>query len=220
MKANLKLAPALALGLASLMYIVPASAADAITDVPAAPAAPMEEPPLNTWTGPYAGVTLGYSFSGESRDRTAGNSIGTKGFLGGGFAGYNYDVGGVVVGAEADIGYSGVKGSNAGTSVKSGVEGSLRARIGYAVTPDVLVYGTAGGAAKNLKVTEGGASDSNAMLGWTAGVGTDVAITDQVFGRVEYRYSDFGKDTFNTGGGARSVDATDHRIQFGVGMKF
>lgn len=149
-----------------------------------------------------------------------GNTINTDGFVGGGFLGYNYQIDNFVLGAEGDIGYGSRKGDNAGTEVKGGLDGSLRARLGYAVTPDILPYITAGGAAQSLKVTEGGVSDKNTMLGWTAGVGTDIKITEQVFGRVEYRYSDYGNKAFTTGSGTRDVDARDHRIQFGIGMKF
>ncbi|MNY80680.1 hypothetical protein D3C86_2218460 [compost metagenome] len=58
------------------------------------------------------------------------------------------------------------------------------------------------------------------MLGWTAGVGTDVKLTESVFGRVEYRYTDLGTDTFALGAGNTEISNKDHRIQFGVGMKF
>ncbi|MGB3391081.1 MAG: outer membrane protein [Pseudaminobacter sp.] len=220
MEANLKFARpfAVALGLIALAGVVPANAADVVMEEPPAPAAPMEMPPLNTWSGPYAGVTLGYGFSGRAEE--PGNEISTDGFLGGGFAGYNYQADSFVAGVEADIGYGGFDGDNAGTEVDGGVNGSLRARLGYAVTPDILPYITAGGAAQSLKITEGGVSDRNTLLGWTAGVGTDVKITDQVFGRVEYRYTDYGSEDFTTGGGTREVDAKDHRIQFGIGMKF
>lgn len=220
MEANLKFARpfAVALGLIALAGAVPAFAADVVMEEPPAPAAPMEVPPLNTWSGPYAGVTLGYGFSGRANE--PGNEIRTDGFLGGGFAGYNFQTDNFVAGVEADLGYGGFSGDNAGTEVDGGMNGSLRARLGYAVTPDILPYITAGGAAQSLKVTEGGVSDRNTMLGWTAGVGTDVKITDQVFGRVEYRYSDYGNEDFTTGGGTREIDAKDHRIQFGIGMKF
>ncbi|TIX52502.1 MAG: porin family protein, partial [Mesorhizobium sp.] len=57
----------------------------------------------------------------------------------------------------------------------------------------------------------------NTMLGWTAGVGTDIKITDNVFGRVEYRYTDFGDKDFD---GIGKVKSTDNRVTFGVGMKF
>ncbi|MBT1155129.1 porin family protein [Aminobacter anthyllidis] len=208
---------AAAFGLIALASM-PAFAADVVMEEPPAPAAPMEQPPLNTWSGPYAGVTLGYGFSGEAD--AAGNKIGTSGFLGGAFAGYNYQMENFVIGAEGDLGYSGVEGDNAGTSVKNGFEGSLRARLGYVVTPDILLYATAGGAGAQVKATQGGIEDKNTMLGWTAGVGTDVKLTESVFGRVEYRYTDLGSDTFSLGAGNTEISNKDHRIQFGVGMKF
>ena len=218
MKANLKFAPA-ALGFIALLGMTPTFAADTVFEEPPAPAAPMEEPPVASWGGAYAGITLGYGFEGRANDSATG-AIDTDGFVGGAFAGYNYDAGGIVAGVEADINYSGVEGANGAAVAESGVDGSLRARLGYAVTPDILPYITAGGAAQRLEITDGAGSDANTTLGWTAGVGTDVKVTENVFGRVEYRYTDFGSETFNTGSGARSVDSRDHRIQFGVGMKF
>ncbi len=209
-----------ALALLTVMGVSAAHAADVVDEVPA-PAMPMEEPPVASWGGAYAGATLGYGFSGEARDKTVGNTIETDGWLGGGFAGYNYDTGtGIVAGVEADLGYSGVRGSNAGTEVKSGMDGSLRARLGYAMTPEILVYGTAGGAGKRVSVTEGGVKDSATALGWTAGAGTEVKVTENMFVRGEYRYSDYGTDNFVTGSGARSVDSSDHKVQFGVGFHF
>jgi outer membrane immunogenic protein len=221
MKNNLKFArpTAAALGLVALFGTMPAFAADVVMEEPPAPAAPMEEPPVNTWSGPYAGVSLGYAFAGTTEDETLGNEIDTDGFLAGGFAGYNYKVGNIVAGAEADIGYSWEDGSNAGLTSESGVEGSLRARLGYVVSPSILLYATAGGAAKDLEVSGGGFSDSNTMLGWTAGAGADIMVTDNVFGRVEYRYTDFGSDTFDVGGPIE-VNDKNSRINFGLGMKF
>ena len=223
MKNNLKFGrpAAAALGLMALLGTIPANAADAVMEEPPAPAAPMEEPPLNTWTGAYAGVSLGYGFSGDTDDGSpVNNEIGTDGFLLGGFAGYNYQVGNMVAGAEADIGYSWEEGSNAGLTSESGVEGSLRARLGYVVSPSVLLYATAGGAAKDLEVSGGGVSDNNTMLGWTAGAGADIMVTEQVFGRVEYRYTDFGSDTFERPAAPAEVSDKSNRITVGLGMKF
>jgi outer membrane immunogenic protein len=210
---------AAALGLMAFLGTVPAFAADAVMEEPPAPAAPMEEPPVNTWSGPYAGVTLGYAFAGETEDEF-GDSIDTDGFLLGGFAGYNYQVGNIVAGAEADIGYSWEDGSNAGVTSESGVEGSLRARLGYVVSPNILLYATAGGAAKDLEVSGFGDSDSNTMIGWTAGAGADMMVTENIFGRVEYRYTDFGSEDFTLGGTTADVSDKNHRINFGLGMKF
>jgi outer membrane immunogenic protein len=208
-----------AFGLVALLAAIPARAADVISEEPPAPAVPMEEAPITPWTGPYAGVSLGYGF-GETEDETFANTIDNDGFLLGGFIGYNYQVGNIVAGAEGDIGYDFSEGSNAGMTSESGFEGSLRARLGYVISPQLLLYATAGGAAKELEVGAAGVTDSNTMLGWTAGGGADIMVTEQVFGRVEYRYTDFGSDTFTTGLGPSQVNDANHRVTFGLGMKF
>jgi len=201
-------------------FAAPVMAADVVNEVPA-PAVPMDVPPVASWTGLYAGITAGYGFAGRSEVSGTGTDVKTDGFVGGGFVGYNFDTGGgIVAGIEGDIGYNGFKGDDDGFEVKNGVDGSLRARLGYTITPDALIYATAGGAAKHMTVEEGGDKDSASMLGWTAGVGTDIKITGNVFGRAEYRYTDYGNKSFETGTGSRDVDSRDHRVIFGVGMQF
>ncbi|WP_224544043.1 outer membrane protein [Mesorhizobium sp. CA16] len=215
MKTNLKFAP-LAAALGLFAFAGTAFAADVVSEEPPAPA-PVAELPIASWAGPYAGISLGYGFGGHADFRSGGPDVKTKGFVGGVFGGYNWQQDNFVYGAEADLGYNGVKGDSAGIRAKGGVDGSLRARLGYAVTPEILLYGTGGLAAKNQKVEAPGVSDSKAMLGWTAGVGTDIKITDNVFGRVEYRYTDYGDKDFD---GFGNVKSKDNRVTFGVGMKF
>ena len=216
MQANLKFAPiAVALGLFALSGT--AFAADVVSEEPPAPA-PIAELPVASWAGPYAGISAGYGFSGHAKVHDGGPDIKTKGFVGGVFGGYQWQQENFVYGAEADLGYNGTKGDSGGVNSKGGFEGSLRARLGYAVTPEILLYGTGGGALKNQKVSVPGDSDSSTMLGWTAGVGTDIKITDNVFGRVEYRYTDFGSKSFDSVG--TKVKESDNRVTFGVGMKF
>jgi outer membrane immunogenic protein len=221
MKSNLKLAAAI--GLFAFAGAVPAYAADAIaTEEPPAPA-PIAELPVASWAGPYAGVNLGYGFSGHTKDpANVGNpDFKTDGFKGSVFGGYNWQTDNFVYGAEAELGYNGNKGGDAVSASHSGIEGSLRARLGYAVSPDILLYGTAGGAAQSFSVLDANDSDKQTMFGWTAGVGSDIKITDNLFGRVEYRYTDYGSADFTTPLlGTRSVKSTDNRITFGVGMKF
>jgi outer membrane immunogenic protein len=204
-------------GLIALLGAAPAFAADAVMEEPPAPA-PVEELPVASWAGPYVGLSAGYGFSGEADD--AGNKIDRDGFIGGGFAGWQWQNGSFVYGVEADLNYNGMDGDNAGTEAESSLDGSLRARLGYAVSPEILLYGTAGGAAQSLKISDAGGSDRNTMIGWTAGAGADIKMTEQIFGRVEYRYSDYGSKDFETGGISRDVDSTDHRVTFGVGLKF
>ncbi|MDX8540837.1 MULTISPECIES: outer membrane protein [Mesorhizobium] len=215
MQANLKFARPLAVALGLFALGGTAYAADVVSEEPPAPA-PVAELPVASWAGPYLGLSAGYGFSGHA-DVSGGPDIKTKGFVGGVFGGYQWQQENFVYGAEADLGYNGVKGSSAGVEAKGGLDGSLRARLGYSVTPEILLYGTGGLAAKNQKIDDGVSSDSKAMLGWTAGVGTDIKITDNVFGRVEYRYTDYGDKDFDNVG---NVKSKDNRVTFGVGMKF
>lgn len=219
MQANLKFARPLAVALGLFALSGTAYAADVVSEEPPAPA-PVAELPVASWAGPYAGINLGYGFSGRTKEKDFGDSTDTKGFIGSVFGGYQWQQENFVYGGEAELGYNGVKGDDNGIHSKGGFEGSLRARLGYAVTPEILLYGTGGLAGRSLKVEDSAllASDTATMIGWTAGVGTDIKLTDNVFGRVEYRYTDFGSKNF--GGGIGSVKATDNRVTFGVGMKF
>ena len=219
MQANLKFARPLAVALGLFALSGTAYAADVVSEEPPAPA-PIAELPVASWAGPYAGLNVGYGFSGHTKERDFDVDVGTKGFVGSVFGGYQWQQENFVYGAEAELGYNGVKGDDNGIDSKAGFEGSLRARLGYAVTPEILLYGTGGLAGRSLKVEDTvlGTSDSATMLGWTAGLGTDIKLTDNVFGRVEYRYTDFGSKDF--GGGIGNVKATDNRVTFGVGMKF
>lgn len=212
-----------ALSAAAVMGLsAPAFAADVVYQEPPAPAPIIESAPVSSWAGPYAGVHLGYGFSGSAETSVGGvtNDIGTSGWLGGAFGGFNAQNGQFVYGAEADVNYSGVDGSNAGETARSRLDGSLRGRLGYAINDDVLVYGTAGVAAERLRVTDGlGARDTNMMVGYTVGAGTDVKLTDDVFARAEYRYSDYGSENFNLTA-PTSVNSSNHRVTVGLGIKF
>ena len=215
-----------ALSAAAVMGLsAPAFAADVVYQEPPAPAPIIESAPVSSWAGPYAGVHLGYGFSGSAETSVGGvtNDIGTSGWLGGVFGGFNMQNGQFVYGGEADVNYSGIDGSNVGEHARARLDGSLRARAGVAVNDDVLVYGTAGVAAERLRVTDtlAAQSDTNMMLGYTVGAGTDVKLTDDVFARAEYRYSDYGSETFDLPGvGNPSIDSSNHRVTLGIGIKF
>lgn len=218
-KTRLALSAAMGLGLAAMA--APAMAADVVYQEPVAPAPVFESAPVSTWAGPYAGVQAGYGFSGSVDDGV--NDIGTSGWMGGAFGGFNFQNGQFVYGIEGDVNYSGVDGDNAGIAARSRVDGSIRGRAGVAVTDDILLYGTAGVAAESLRVTHeaSGARDSNTMLGFTVGAGADVKLTEDVFARAEYRYTDYGSETFDLPGvGTAEVDSSNHRVMMGIGIKF
>ena len=131
----------------------------------------------------------------------------TTGLLGG-VIGYNYQIGQFVLGLEGDAG--GVLGGShtvpltAGGSPPPAVRtlADIRGRLGYAIADRALLY-VAGGAAfgdqKTAYSTLAGApiaSFDNGRTGWTIGGGLDYAFTNNWVGRVEYRYTDLGANTY------------------------
>lgn len=215
MKANRNWMLGTAAGALVIAGVTSANAADVVMEQPPAPpAAPMEVAPVSTWAGPYAGIALGYGFAGKAED-DAGNEIDTDGFVGDVFGGWQGQSGQFVYGVEGDVGYNGMEGDDQGVEVEHGVEGSLRARLGYAATDNVLLYATGGGAASKLEVTAPGFSESETALGWTAGAGADVKLTEKSFARVEYRYTDMSADFDGS-----DLDTSSNRVMLGFGMQF
>lgn len=154
------------------------------------------------------------------------------GFIGGGQVGYDWQVPyngmGFVTGVEADIqgiATSGgnrnanfvTPGSGAGETVWSNINasgnlqylGTVRGRVGYLVTPTLLVYGTGGlaygGVSFNVSSTKteynaagtqwvgvGNANYSNTQVGWTGGGGAEWMFLPNWSAKAEYLYYDLG----------------------------
>lgn len=210
-----------ATALGVIAMAAPAMAADVVYQEPAAPAPIFESAPISSWAGPYVGAQVGYGFKG--RVSGPGGTIGTEGWTGGVFGGYNFQDGQFVYGIEGDINYSDIKGTDLGTHARTRVDGSIRGRAGVAVTDDILVYGTAGVALANQRLTDvaTGVNESKGLVGYTVGAGADVKLTEDVFARAEYRYTDYGSKTYTLPGvGSGSVDSSNHRVMVGLGVKF
>jgi outer membrane immunogenic protein len=193
-----------------------AFAADAIDEIPSAPEAPIEEAaPAANWAGGYAGVSAGYAWGKAS---APGLEFSTKGVNGNVFGGYNLQQDNIVYGVDADLGYSADKGSAAGVTFKNGVNGAARARLGADLGP-VMVYGAGGVAATKGKITAGALSDSKTHIGWTAGVGAEAKVTQNVFGRVEFRHNNYGSKTYDLGA-PTPAKLRENEVRVGVGMQF
>jgi hypothetical protein len=105
--------------------------------------------------------------------------------------------------------------------------GSIRGRAGVAFDR-FLVFGTAGlawGNPSNAYALAGSAplfTNGGYSYGWTAGAGVDCAITDSVFGRLEYRHTNLQKPGFadaasDTADTANKIPINDFRA--GIGYK-
>lgn len=196
-----------------------ASAADITQDTYTPPPAVSYEPaPAFSWSGFYAGGLAGY---GWGKAKTDNGDFDADGFFGGLFAGYNVLLGNsVVAGIEADGTYGKQDGSGGSPTVSAENDwnGTLRGRLGYAIDR-FMVYGTGGLAVGRVEVSDASTSDSNTAIGWTAGGGIESAITDELIGRVEYRYTDLGSDSYALGT-PTEVDLSSQDVLVGLGLKF
>jgi outer membrane immunogenic protein len=171
---------------------------------------------------------------------TADLSADRSGFIGGGQIGYNFQFGNSwLVGIEADMQGTGARSSDIVTgvasipagiigapavtqstiSVNNAVDwlGTVRGRLGFLITPTMLIYGDGGFAyggvhegvdvASNLVVSGleslgsppvfGGFT--NTRTGWTAGGGFEWMFAPNWSAKLEYLYYDLGTTTFNVG---------------------
>jgi outer membrane immunogenic protein len=175
---------------------VAAQAADAVRPVYRAPIGAIYD-----WTGFYVGGHVGFI-----------STDGDSGFLGGGQAGFNYQVGQWVFGVEGQMSATSIKES--AVFVMPGVigraEGSLdwvstlAGRAGFAFD-QWLVYGKLGAAwahgSASASVTGPGVgtsiSTSDTVSGWMLGLGTEYALRNNWSAKIEYNMMDFNPGTIH-----------------------
>jgi outer membrane immunogenic protein len=213
--------------------------------------APVFVPPPFTWTGFYVGANVGGVWSNGGNASTTvfanGFPIGTisgvpatlanvfpgsnfgggqSGVIGGGQAGYNWQWGSWVFGAETDFDGTSLSRSRsvigptfvepifgapdfftANGSVKLDWLGSTRGRVGFA-WDRLLIYGTGGvaygGASSRLDVFDAvdgfsfsTSGGSSTRVGWTAGGGVEYAFTNNWIIGAEYLYYNLGSRHLN-----------------------
>lgn len=212
-----------ALAASTVGIAMPASAQDAIA---------------GPFTGPRAGVILGYDGlrPGSTEDSDIrGDDQSADGLLYGGDIGYDIALGGVVVGAEGEITGSTGKVDNDPVDpnrfgygrVKAGRDLYIGGRLGVLATPSTLIYGKVGytnarlDLTRNDTVTETGRSFT--LDGFRVGAGVEKSF-GRTYAKLEYRYSNYGdaRLEFPNGGNTDnfSVDTDRHQVAAGVGIRF
>jgi outer membrane immunogenic protein len=183
------------------------------------------------WTGVYLGAQVGYGWGQSSGTQNAGGTffpvvpyaIDPAGAFAGGHVGFNYQIGALVLGAEADLEASNLEGSTAFSAfdqtyffnVKADALASLRGRAGWA-RDQLMLYGTAGVAWGHVTSPPLASLD-----GWRTGW-IEHALPRNWSARVEYRYTDLGRaSSFDP-----ILNSTDdntlafHAVRFAVSRKF
>ena len=159
--------------------------------------------PFVNWTGIYLGLNGGFSFGGsnwtDSVTASSTGNFGTSGFVFGGTAGANYQVGSFVFGVEADGDWADVSGFGTFTAAglcaggcftKNTWLSTVRGRAGYAFDR-FLVYGTAGAAFGSVRANFSNDPVSGATeAGWTVGAGVEVAFAPNWSAKAEYLFVD------------------------------
>jgi len=172
-----------------------------------------------------------------------------KGTIFGLQAGYNHQVDKYVLGLEADYAWASmsdsfgiaastvINGSAFSAAAKLETKqtslGTIRARAGYDINNNLLVYITGGYAYGSHKLTASGsaswqgvrvadqASNSQTHVGWVLGAGTEYALTKNVIAKVEYLYANLGSKTYWGGTVvADKLSLTSGIVRAGVNYKF
>jgi opacity protein-like surface antigen len=175
--------------------------------------------PLQSWAGFYFGAHAGYGWKDNDFSTNFSNDafiggISSRGWLGGGQAGYNWQYGRAVAGLELDGSATGIKGSSLPVTSEGLTEtlsdnvkylGTVRGRLGWTPAGNWLLYGTGGLAwerahrsSVRVSVDPGSSSVSTEdrprdHFGWVAGAGVESFIgSSNWIARLEYLHYDFG----------------------------
>jgi outer membrane immunogenic protein len=218
------------ISLAALMAsgMVGAQAADLIIDAPVAPGVIDVS---GSWDGAYVGVFGGYGWgnlsyvSPDIEDGSADYDEDVDGFLIGLQAGYNFQQDQLVFGVQTDMAFL-----NGETVEGDSVSwlGTTTGRVGVAFD-SVLLYGEAGlayGLTETSFTWDAATTNSSEWgIGWTAGAGVEVAISEGLSAFAEYNYVDISSNHFSDYGipiGDQGVDITytSHIVKAGLNLSF
>lgn len=212
------------------------------TAIAATPAMAQGTGPAGSFQGFHIEALGGYDItqagSTVDDDSAIDNDQSIEGFTYGIGAGYDIRIGDrFVVGPEAELTWSTAEtefedgdweGFGLG-HVKTNRDLYIGARAGFIVNPKTLVYLKGGYTNAKFDVRNGlegtiYEKDVDAD-GWRIGAGVERAVTDNVFAKLEYRYSNYEQGQFDytadiPDSSEFGLDLDRHQIMAGVGVRF
>jgi len=156
-------------------------------------------------------------------------------------AGYDFDLGGVVAGVEAEFTESTGKqsadetldGINFTSRVETGRDIYVGGRLGFQAGPSTLVYAKGGYTNTSIEAGFETASDrfefDSNVDGWRLGAGIEQLFGNNAYGKLEYRYSnynnldfsdDFDLDDLDAENVDTKIDLDRHQVVASVGWRF
>ena len=167
------------------------------------PAAPVAAPRFD-WTGAYAGAALGFG-----RLTTSAGERGTSA-AGGFFGGYRWDMGDVVVGAEAQLAPMAFGSPTLASGDRLRAGAALLLSAGTPVTADGRTLAYAGAGPAMLRTS--GPAGSETSTGLTGQLGVDHMLTDTIMLR--------GSVSYTAINGVGSANDRTRTLGAGVGLAF
>lgn len=167
------------------------------------PAAPVVAPRFD-WTGGYAGAALGYG-----RLKTSAGERGSSA-VGGLFAGYRWDMGDAVLGAEAQVSPFAFGSPTLASGDRLRAGASLLLSAGMPVTADARTLAYVGAGPALLRTS--GPAGSETSTGVTGQLGLDHMVTDSIMVRGSVNYTAIN--------GVGSANDRTRTLGAGVGLAF
>lgn len=184
--------------------------------------------PMSTFAGWYFGATLGYSNADIDLDAPTGVfNFDADGLVGGGLGGYNWQYQQWVLGVEGELLGANLEGEQdfgpATAAPQFDYLASLRARVGYVLTPQVMLFGTLGGAFAGADLPvfgPGGAGNDETFFGYQVGGGAEVALSQNWTARFDYTFTDLDSEAIDYPGGTLDYDPDLHTVKGSLLYRF
>lgn len=171
------------------------------------------------FTGPRVEAIAGYDH--------VGGENGFDGVVYGGQIGYDAQVSGVILGVEGEVSGTTAKSdennvfaNNDRFRIKGGRDLYAGARLGYAISPQAMIYAKAGYTNQriNSRYSLGTVTirDHDDAEGYRLGAGLEYKMSGNSYVKAEYRYSNYT----NIDRGDIDIDLDRHQVLAGFGVRF